>query len=184
MNLVQPIEYKNERRLKLLEVDESVVHDLAQQIMKINDEDEQNEQLYKNYVREPIKLTISSYGGNVYDGLSLIAAMRASKTEIHTYVTGMAMSMGLVISVWGHKRYADKYATYMWHDIASMNVGKLEEMEQSAEQLKGVRTVLNGMIVERTKVKADRIKEMIKSKQDWYMTADEAKKQGICDHIV
>ena len=184
MNYTTPIEYKNERRGKVTDVDDATIHDLVLQIQKVNDEDDANEEVYAKYKRLPIQINVSSYGGSVYDGLALIAAMRASKTPIHTYVMGPAMSMGLIIAVCGHKRFADRYATYMWHDIASVNAGKLEEMEQSAEQLKILRKSLNDMLVDKTKIKPEKIKEMIKSKRDWYFTAEEAKKLGVCDELL
>lgn len=60
-------------------------------ILHIDDEREAKE---INFKREPIKLYINSDGGEVYDMWGLIDIMLNSKTPIHTYCTGHAMSAG------------------------------------------------------------------------------------------
>lgn len=66
---------------------------------------------YEFNKRDPIKLYINSCGGTIYDMWALIDAIQNSKTPIHTYCMGYAMSAAFDIFLAGHKRYCYKHST-------------------------------------------------------------------------
>ena len=70
------------------------VKDIITKIMDINYDDDLKEADYKDWERKPIKLFINSFGGSVYDGLSLVDIIKQSKTPVHTISIGSSMSMG------------------------------------------------------------------------------------------
>ncbi len=65
---------------------------------------------------EPIALWINSGGGNIYDGLSIIATMKGLKSKIITIINGMAASMAGFISVSGDARVMTENSVFMCHD--------------------------------------------------------------------
>ena len=69
------------------DIDSTTVGDIIEIIMDINTFDDELEESLQNYQREPIKLVVNSFGGSVYDGFALIAAIEHSKTPIHGYST-------------------------------------------------------------------------------------------------
>jgi len=172
-----------ERVYILKDIDDVTTKDFAEIIYKINREDEINARKYKDFVAEPIKLIVSSFGGSVYDGLALIAAMKESNAEIHTYAHGMVMSMGVPIFLYGDKRFADEFATFMIHDVSSGSFGTIEQIEEDVAEGKRLRNVINEIIVKRTKIKKTELNAIIKTKSDWYIPASNAIQFGLCSAI-
>ena len=86
------------------EIYESTLERFTLQIMKWNKED-LGLPVEK---RKPIKIYINSPGGGVSSGMALIDIIKLSKTPVYAYVIGYACSMGGVILVACHKRYATK----------------------------------------------------------------------------
>tara|TARA_R110001592_G_scaffold153282_10_gene381625 strand:- start:100 stop:648 length:549 start_codon:yes stop_codon:yes gene_type:complete len=172
-----------ERNLYISEIDPSACMEIIQEIHKINAFDTKNEAIYANYKRSPIQVQINSYGGSIYDGIAVCDAMEKSETPIYTHVSH-AMSMGFVISLFGHHRTCSKYATYMWHSMSSGIIGKLQDMEEDMEENNRLQEVMNVITLERTKMKKTQLTKIVKAKRDNYITAEDALKMGIIDKIV
>ena len=132
--------------------------------------------------RVPIKLFISSEGGDVMDGFSIIDAIQNSITPIYIINRSYQYSMAALIGVVGHKRYATKNATFLFHDgtmFIGDSSGKAHDFLKFDLQIK------------------DRIKELVlshtnitsrtynkKVREEWYFFADEAKRLGVIDGII
>ena len=172
-----------ERKLYLKDfVDEKSVMPLIEAINKINDDDDEKEEEYNGWVREPIKLYICTYGGVCYLGFALIDAIRASKTPVHTIVLGTAMSMGIFIFTAGHKRFIGEHATLLYHDVSlSPQPDQLEGIKIVYEE--GVRLSKMGtdFLIETTLIDEEKLKDYKNRKADWYIPADEAVKMKIAD---
>lgn len=72
-----------EKYRKLLlseEINAASVKAIIEKIMEINEDDDTKELDYRDWERKPIKLFINSFGGSVYDGLSLVDVIKQSKT--------------------------------------------------------------------------------------------------------
>lgn len=74
------------------DVDNESIGQLTWNILHQLAEDDEKDKKEKDYKREPIKIYINSYGGEVYDMWGLIDIIVNSKTPIYTYCTGYAMS--------------------------------------------------------------------------------------------
>lgn len=77
--------------------------------------------------KRPIELQISTDGGTVTDGFSLISLIENMKSdgyEITTTCIGKAYSMGFLLSICGSVRKAYKYSKFMYHDISYGAYGK------------------------------------------------------------
>jgi ATP-dependent Clp protease protease subunit len=70
------------------DITSSSVADIIESILDINTLDDEFEGDLQDYYREPIKLVVNSFGGSVYDGFALIAAIEHSKTPNHGYCYG------------------------------------------------------------------------------------------------
>ena len=93
---------KLSRVITLGDIDSELVNEVIQLIYEINEEDAKKTQ------KEPIKLIINSFGGELYSGLALVDVIDNSQTPVHTICHGSAMSMALIIYAAGHKRLASK----------------------------------------------------------------------------
>jgi ATP-dependent Clp protease protease subunit len=170
------------------QVEQSSIESLTKSIIEINENDTLLKKMYAvydiDYVAKPIKIMIDSYGGQVYQIFGLLAIMDESKTPIHTYVTGAAMSCGFMLLIHGHKRFAYKHATPLYHQVSSGTMGKVKDMEEKLEEAKRLQGLIETLTLEKTKITAKKLERVYKTKKDWYMTAEEALKLGVIDEIV
>ena len=147
-------------------------------------EDDQNDKEKKNYEREPIKIYVSSFGGSVYDMWTLVDIILNSKTPIHTYCTGYAMSAGFKIFLAGTKRFASSHATFMYHTLSDWKEGKIQDIKESLEQSERLQTAIEEYVTSRTKITNERLAEVRDKKLDWFIGSDEALQLGIIDEII
>ena len=161
------------------------VSDIINKISGINFIDKEREEEFIGYTREPIKLIINSFGGSVYDGLSLYDYIANSKTPIHTISSGSSMSMGFIILLAGHKRYATKHSTIMYHEVSTFCWDKLEGIKREVEELKRLQDdILDTIVLERTKILKEKLIEVRNFKKDWFICPQDALKLGIIDEII
>lgn len=185
LNLPSPIP----RNLFLAkQVDQDSINSISKAIIEINEDDEYLAKIYSahdlNYNPKPIKLYVDSYGGYVYQCMGLLGIMRASKAPIHTIVTGCAMSCGFLISVSGHKRFGYPKATYMYHQVSSVAIGKVKDLEEDVIETKRLQTIIEEITLENTKITQKKLDRIYKTKKDWFMDSDEALKLKVIDEVI
>jgi ATP-dependent Clp protease protease subunit len=170
------------------QVDQSSIGELSQRIIEINADDEHLKKVYAiwglEYKPEPIKIWIDSYGGYVYQCFGLLSVMERSQTPIHTIVTGCAMSCGFMMLISGHKRFAHKLSTPLYHQVSSGAWGTVKEMEESIEESKRLQKMLENIVKDKTNISKKKLKEILDTKKDWFMTAEEALELGVVDEIL
>jgi ATP-dependent Clp protease protease subunit len=170
------------------QVDQSSIGELTQKIIEINQDDEHLKKIYNvyglTYNPEPIQVYIDSYGGYVYQCFGLLSVMERSQTPIHTIVTGCAMSAGFMILISGHKRFAHKLSTPLYHQVSSGAAGTVKEMEEKLEESKRLQKQLEDIVKERTDITKKRLREIFDTKKDWYMTSEEALELNVVDEIL
>lgn len=168
--------------------DQSSIATISKEIMEINESDEHLRKLYPvyglSYEPAPIRIYIDSYGGYVYQCFGLLSIMDNSKTPIHTIVTGAAMSCGFMMAIHGHKRFAMKNATLMYHQVSDVAWGKAKDMEEGLEETKRLQNIIMEMTVKRSSISLATLQENYKNKVDWYMDAQTALKNGVIDEIL
>lgn len=158
--------------------------DIVFAINTINQEDDGKEKREKNYKREPIKLHINSFGGDVYAMWMLIDSMLCSKTPVHTYCSGYAMSAAFQIFLAGHKRFVTEHTTLMYHQIYCWRSGKYQDLVEDREHMDHLNKQIEDYVIGRTKLKIEDISRIREKKQDTYFTAREAVKLGIADKLL
>lgn len=137
-----------------------------------------------NNKREPIKVYINTPGGSLHATLTMVDAIRMSKTPVYTINTGTAFSGGFFIFISGHMRYSYPHATFLFHEGSTggggpQDAGKFRNYasfyDKMLEQLKDL-TIENTIITE---------EEYAQHKlDDWWIFPKEAVKLGICDEII
>lgn len=153
-------------------------------IIEINRQDDVNSTNKAVFERKPIKVIIDSFGGDCYSGMALVNVILTSKTPVHTYCYGKAMSMGLEIFAVGHKRFAHKHATLMQHQLAGGSIGKLNDMIESVSQKIKLQEMLDSILVEHSNIPMEKLDSLRATKTDWFFTGEEAVELGVVDELI
>lgn len=169
------------RKLYLLEdIDNTIFEKINYFILRYNEIDNEDKIPIKK--RVPIKIYINSYGGSVYDGLSCIETIRASKTPVHGICFGYAMSMAFHIFANCHKRFATKSAILLNHEGVDGMYTHPSKLRDYMEFSDRVNDRLNQYLCERANFSME---QLIESERiESYMFADEAKEKGLVDVII
>lgn len=161
-------------------IDSTSVEDACKAILQYNKEDAAAG-LDKD-ARKPVMIYLDTPGGEVTAGMKLIDIIQSSKTPVYIVNLGTCYSMGFLIYIVGHKRFASRNATFLMHD------GSIEIGGSSSKTRDYI--AFNDMLEERTKalvtstttISSELYDE--KFRKEWYMFAQEAKELGIVDYIV
>jgi ATP-dependent Clp protease protease subunit len=162
----------------LTDDEDNDIDEIIKSILEINEE---NEGIIEP---SPIKLYINSYGGDVYHFLGLIDVIIVSKTPIHTYTLGSAMSCALLVALVGHKRFAYKHSTFMYHQISLGDWDVAKNLEEDLIETKRLHKIIEKLILEKTNISKKQIKNIHNHKKDWYINSEEALKYKIIDQII
>lgn len=168
------------RRLYInCEIDETIVETAVYNILRYN-------RLDKGIPveeRKPIIIYINSPGGCVTDGYSLIDAIRLSKTPVYTVNLALAASMGFLIYIAGHKRYAMPHSEFLLHDGSTMVYDSTAKMRDRMEfETVELEKETREYILSRTKIDESLYNE--KYRCEWYFLPKKGKEIGAVDYII
>ena len=173
------LEDLKQRKLYInFEIDENLLNDITYHILRFNTEDK-NKEISE---RKPILLYCSSNGGSLVDGFSLIDIILASKTPIYTINIGYQYSMGFLIGIAGHRRYATKNATYLLHDGSNFMYNSMAKIRDAAKFQDQQEVRIKEYILSRSKLTSKEYDD--KYRVEWYLYSSEAKDKGFCDFII
>jgi ATP-dependent Clp protease protease subunit len=194
---IKEIELKDRNITIFNDVDESTMSSAVEKIVQINQEDDawirnvysameaSGAKFSPTTIEMPhIQILLSTYGGNVYDGISLYDAIKNSKTDVDITCFGKIMSIGIIILLSAKTRKAYRNTTFMIHELSSGVIGKLADMEESIDEAKRINRVLFDIIEKETKITHSRLKEIYDKKKDWFFTAEEALEIGLITEII
>ena len=155
-------------------------------IMKIIDRDNDTAEYCDDYKPKPIKLYISTDGGDVDAMWGLVDVITNSKTPIHTYCLGRSASCGFAIFIAGHKRFITKHSKLMIHSSSTSG-----NMKKDIEQLNDLVRTMNDWeeefydyVINNTKISKEMLTDMRKYRKDWYINAKQAIELGCADEII
>ncbi len=133
---------------------------------------------------EDISIYLNTNGGEIYEVFSLHDTIRALRSNVHIIVQGKAFSAGALISALcaTGKRQAYPNTTFMMHDISSVTLGKISDMEIDVDEGKRLKKRLIKMLLYRTKIKREELETMFT--KDTYFDAKKALSYGIIDEII
>lgn len=131
-----------------------------------------------------IHLYINSPGGSVSAGLAIYDTMQFVTCDIHTYVIGMAASMGAVLLCAGTpgKRFALPNADIMIHQVSGGAQGTASDVERSVNHMFKLKKRLNKIIARHCGKSEEQVER--DADRDHWMTAEEAVEYGIVDKVL
>ena len=140
-------------------------------------------------VARPISMYISTHGGSAAEMFSILDVMDMIKTrtcDIETVGIGKVMSAGVPILAAGTagKRRVGRNCRIMLHNVLAGTGGTIFSMENELEEIKWVQERYIECLANYTKLTKAKIKKILKSQKDVYISAEEAIKMGIADEIV
>lgn len=165
-------------------VDAGSMKPLIEQILKWNEQDDEKDKKQKDFIRKPIKLIVNTYGGSVYEGFGLISVIDNSKTPVHTYVYGKAMSMGFLIAASGHKRFAGKLASFMYHEISSWSWGKIQSIKEDIAEAERLQKIYDSYLLSKTAIREADLQTVKDRRGEWFFGPDEAIKLKLVDEVL
>jgi ATP-dependent Clp protease protease subunit len=135
---------------------------------------------------QPINMYINSPGGSVYDGMAVYDLMQYIKCPVHTYVTGMAASMGSFIAQAGEPghRYLLPHAVTMIHQPSSGTRGKVSDMEIDLIEGIRIKKEMTELYVKHNSKGTSYEKFVELMDRDKWLTAPMALELGLADHII
>jgi ATP-dependent Clp protease protease subunit len=135
---------------------------------------------------KPILFVINSPGGSVDSGFAIWDAIKMIHSPVHTLVTGLAASMGSLLSLSSGKgkRFATPNARIMIHQplIGGVIRGQATDLDIQAREMLKTRAMIVDIYAQATGKEAKVIEKAID--RDNWMTAQEALDFGLLDKIV
>ena len=134
--------------------------------------------------KKDISFYINSPGGVVTSGLAMYDTMQFIGPDVATLCMGQACSMGSLLLAAGAagKRYALPNARVMVHQPSGGARGQATDIEIQAREILSLRKRLNEIYVKHTGQKLDKVEAALE--RDNFMSAEEAKKFGLIDHVI
>jgi ATP-dependent Clp protease protease subunit len=134
--------------------------------------------------KKDIFLYINSPGGTLYDALAIYDTMQFVTNDVQTVGIGVQASAAafLLSSGTKGKRLILPNATVMIHQPSSGTRGKVTDMEIDLKEGLRLKHRLNEIMAENTGKTVAKVKEDME--RDYWMTADEAKKDGLVDKVI
>ena len=154
------------------EITDDMANEFTKEIMYLMEKD-----------KTEITVYINSLGGSIDAGFQIIDMVNMWKNYITIVCTERAYSMAAIIMCVARKRMAYPNASFMIHDVRVQEVGGTTADISSVSKRMAGMTEKNIHILENnTHMTMEDIREVIKT--DFYMTAIEAKENGLIDTIL
>jgi len=84
---------------------------------------------------DEIHLRINSPGGNVFEGIAMLNAVRRHKAKVTVFVDGLAASAASIVAMGGDEVVMSRNAEMMIHDAWGIAIGNADEMTKMADEL-------------------------------------------------
>ena len=132
--------------------------------------------------RKPIMIYLNTVGGDVESGFSMVDTIMNSKTPVHIINIGDGYSMGFLICLAGHKRYAFKNSRFLLHDGCEYIYDSASKADDLKKFTKAINNRIRDYVLDRTNISSQKYGR--NRRKEWYMFADEAKDLGVIDYII
>lgn len=131
---------------------------------------------------DTVNVHINTYGGDVFEGISIFNVLRASEKKIVTIVDGIAASAGSLIFLAGDQKKMPDNTQLMIHNPWTYASGNANDLEKVVDRLRTTESAMTKTYMESFVGTEEEIKELLDSEK--FMTADEAKTFGFVDEII
>ncbi|MCK7676375.1 head maturation protease, ClpP-related [Corynebacterium pygosceleis] len=131
---------------------------------------------------DEITVRVNSPGGDVYDGLAMMEALRGHRARVTCVIEGLAASAASFIAVGGADRVIMREASdLMIHEAWGMTMGPAAEMEKSRVQLDRISAKLARIYAEKAGGSPEVWREAME-RETWF-SAEEALAVGLVDAV-
>lgn len=132
---------------------------------------------------ERINIHINSPGGIIDEGLPIFNVIQACEKDTHTYIDGIAYSMGAVIALAGKTVHAAKNSLMLFHNASGWAQGNAEAFRDIAKMLDTYDSSLITSLSSKTGLTEDEVRQKYFDYKDHLLTATEAKTEGFVDVV-
>ncbi len=155
----------------------------------VGNKDPENPESEQVIVARSISMMVSTHGGTASDMFSILDVMDMVKDrtcDIETFGIGKVMSAGVPILAAGTKgkRKVGRNCRIMLHNVMAGSHGTIFSMENELEEIKWIQERYIETLANYTKLTPSKIKKLLKTQKDVYISAEEAIKMGIADEII
>jgi ATP-dependent Clp protease protease subunit len=151
------------------EVDSYIINKVVYWIKKWNEEDDA--QGLVGDERKPIRILLTSNGGDVVAGFAAIDAIKKSKTKVITEGIGVCASMGALLLISGHERLAYPNTVILIHDGSLALHSSSKKAKNTMNFYDRLDERVKKFIIENTGISEELYLE--KEDEEWYMFADD-----------
>ncbi|MFD9618494.1 head maturation protease, ClpP-related [Streptomyces virginiae] len=135
----------------------------------------------KSVTASEITVRLNSPGGDVFDGIAILNALRSHAARITVSVDGLAASIASVIAMAGDRVVMQPQSQLMIHDAMSLCVGNAADMAEMAEQLNRQSDNIASVYASRAGGSPEEWRDRMRN-ETWY-TAQEAVDAGLADEV-
>ncbi len=128
-----------------------------------------------------LTVRINSPGGNVYDGVAILNALRSHPGKVTCVVDGLAASAASVIAMGGDEIVMNRNSELMVHNGHAIAMGGAEDMRKMADRLEQVDANLASIYAERAGGTPQEWRAVMAA-ETWY-SAEEAVAAGLADRV-
>lgn len=130
---------------------------------------------------EEIRLHLNSPGGDVFDGIAIVNALRSHRARVVAVVDGIAASAASFIACAADETIMAPNSELMIHDAWGLCVGNATEMKSMAEMLDHISDNIASIYAEKAGTDVALWRDAM-STETWY-SADEAVEAGLADRV-
>jgi ATP-dependent protease ClpP protease subunit len=124
---------------------------------------------------------INSRGGDVFEGVAILNALRGHDGAVTVIVDGLAASAASFIAMAGHEVVMNRNSELMIHNGHAMAMGGADDMRKMADRLEATNANIASIYAEKAGGSADQWRAAM-SIETWY-SADEAVTAGLADRV-
>ena len=135
--------------------------------------------------KKRLQFMIASPGGGMPECFALIDVMKGSKIPIHTVGLGLIASCGLLLFISGEHghRILTPNTSILSHQFSWGNYGKEHELFAQVKEFELSTKRMLDHYKKCTGLDEEQIRKHLLPPEDVWLSAKEAKKLGICDHV-
>ncbi len=147
-----------------------------------------NDHITQSQIKESepniIKLHINSYGGSIFAGIAgMDEIIKISKSvKIHTIIDGCCASAGTFLSIVGTRRFINKHAYMLIHQLSNVMWGKYEEFKDEMQNMDKLMEMIRNLYDQYTKLPSDKLDEILR--HDLWFNSEECLNYGLVDEII
>lgn len=130
---------------------------------------------------EPIYLHLTTDGGLIYSALSIIDCIKNLSLPVYTVIDGFVASAGTLISLAGEKRFMNKNAYMLIHELRGGMWGKMSEVDEEYSNLKKLMKHISRIYTQKTNIDKNEIETILKKDVIWNLR--DCIKNGLVDEV-